>query len=169
MFVFQKELAIFLLWAMIAGSFLGIVYDLFRIRRSIFLKCSISKKIKHLEFIWVFLEDLLFFMICGITVCITVFYLNSGKIRGIAVFSSLVGFVLYRFTVGNLFVRLVNSFAVFLYNILCKVYYVTLLPIFKVIFWIFELSVLMVLRKIYTACIIKKNLKSAEKGCKIIV
>lgn len=90
-----SQTTVFLL-ACLAGILLGAVYDLFRFCR------VLHRDIKPL----VFLEDLLF----SLTASAVTFYFQlafcNGWLRGFVLLGELLGFLLYRFTLGEITIRL---------------------------------------------------------------
>ena len=95
-------LAQLLFLSVIFGFFAGAFYDAFRIRR-------IALKIPLL---WHF-EDFFFMVFCGVVYAVLFYALNSGRVRGFAFAGGLVGFYIYRKTLGRLVMalseRIINS------------------------------------------------------------
>ncbi len=114
----QLSLARLLAASLLLGIALGLLYDVFRIRR---LACerrdrsasSQPKKKRFRTLPWVLLsmllhvEDLLFGLIAGVSTAILYFALSMGQVRLMAIVGEGVGLLLYRLTLG----RLVMAFA----------------------------------------------------------
>ncbi len=88
----------FILYAVFIGFALGVVYDAFRIIRRAFYIAG-KGIITHIVY---FICDILFFAVAAVVSAIFIFHVNNGRIRGIALFGSLMGFVVYYNTVGRL-------------------------------------------------------------------
>ena len=108
------------------GIFLGIVYDIFRIlrigrtsdlsvggafyekirpRKPLFAPVSrflSAHPLKAADWILVFIEDILFWLIAAITEILLIFHTNGGEIRIYCLIASVVGFFLYHQTLGKL-------------------------------------------------------------------
>ena len=100
----------------------GLFYDLLRVTR-IFLGVHYSRSLSERVRQWklpllspykehdespalgavIFLEDLLFCILCGVAMAILYYETNDGKIRPLAAVASVAGFFLYRMTLGRLF------------------------------------------------------------------
>ena len=77
------------------GFLAGALYDVFRVRR-------IAVKIPLL---WHF-EDFFFMVFCGAVYSLLFYALNSGRVRGFAFAGGIVGFYVYRKTLGRLVMAL---------------------------------------------------------------
>ena len=100
----------FILYSLFIGVLLGVIYDVFRIVRMAFtvpgIVADIYRPRKHRSRlavnVIVFVCDILFFVVAAVISAIFIFHANNGRIRGIALFGSLVGFAVYYNTVGRL-------------------------------------------------------------------
>ncbi|MBQ1963083.1 MAG: spore cortex biosynthesis protein YabQ [Clostridia bacterium] len=119
--VSQYALMLLHVYALILGACLGLVYDGFRITR-IFLGAHYSRRIakqlqdlrlpflSHKEKnrdsgilgVAVFLEDLLFCVLTGLSLVILFYEMNNGKFRFLVLLCVGAGFLVYRFTLGRL-------------------------------------------------------------------
>lgn len=88
-------LAQLLFLSVVLGFLAGALYDVFRIRR-------IAIKIPIL---WHF-EDFFFMVLCGVVYAVLFYALNSGRVRGFAFAGGIVGFYVYRKTLGRLVMAL---------------------------------------------------------------
>ena len=85
-----------LLWSLLFGVGLGIVYDLLRCVR-VFVRCGTVS---------VFFQDLLYFLVAAVASFAFIFEVNDGTVRMFILFAFLAGGLFCRFTLGNLTVRL---------------------------------------------------------------
>lgn len=89
---------LFLFHAFLLGIYITFVYDLLRIIRRV---------IPHKNFV-VSLEDLGFWGFCAVEVFLLMYRESNGSLRWFAVFGALVGMLLYRKSISNLFVKYVS-------------------------------------------------------------
>lgn len=134
----QKDLFLVVLYAFIVGAVLGVFWDVFRIIRKArnmpygASGSGISRKLLTLwqsssDLITVF-EDIAFFLFAAITVCIFLYHANSGKVRGLVIFSSLLGFTAYYFTLGKLVDLVSEKLILFLGLLIGTVFKYTFIP-----------------------------------------
>ncbi len=86
---------VFLLYSFGMGVFITLVYDIFRIFRRV---CP------HKQFVSS-LEDILFWIFCALSVFYLMHTQSNGTLRWFAVLGALVGMILYKRTLSNLFVK----------------------------------------------------------------
>lgn len=101
---------IFLLYALLMGVFVTFVYDLIRILRRV---------IPH-HWFFVSIEDILFWLSCGITVFLLMQRESNGMLRWFAVLGALSGMLLYRQCLGKYLVEILSRFFIRVKKILCK-------------------------------------------------
>lgn len=121
MSISQADLARLFLYALFLGVGLGAVYDVLRISR-IFLGVHYSrrmvKKLRNISFpllpkrkekhesrllgLVIFLQDFFFCVLCGVSLVLLFYEVNSGNFRLSAAFCVGGGFLLYRYTLGRL-------------------------------------------------------------------
>ena len=108
---------IFLAHAFFIGIYITFVYDLLRILRRV---------VPHSSF-WIAIEDLVFWVYCAGKVFLLMHHESDGTLRWFAVLGALVGMLLYRKTVGALFVKYmslalikIRDFCVKICKIVCK-------------------------------------------------
>lgn len=89
---------VFLAHAFFIGIYITFVYDLLRILRRV---------VPHSSF-WVSVEDLAFWVYCAGKVFLLMHHESDGTLRWFAVLGALVGMLLYRKTVGALFVKYIS-------------------------------------------------------------
>ena len=112
---------VFLAHAFFIGIYITFVYDLLRILRRV---------VPHSSF-WVSVEDLAFWVYCAGKVFLLMHHESDGTLRWFAVLGALVGMLLYRKTVGALFVKYISlalikfrDFCVKICKIVCKPFWV---------------------------------------------
>ena len=108
---------VFLAHAFFIGIYITCVYDLLRILRRV---------VPHSSF-WVSVEDLAFWVYCAGKVFLLMHHESDGTLRWFAVLGALVGMLLYRKTVGALFVKYmslalikIRDFCVKICKIVCR-------------------------------------------------
>jgi len=134
--------ALILLYSIIIGASLGIVYDIIRIQRVMIgvryghktvkmlvninlpligarsvkpsaIKEKIKAIMRFLRTIIIFVQDIFFFIFAGLCVTVFVYHANYGQIRWFALFGLVLGFFIYYNTVGRA-VMMFSEFIVFL-------------------------------------------------------
>lgn len=80
------------IYSAVFGALLCILYDIIRATR----------KAGADSFLAVFIGDVLFWLISAVAVFIFLVAVTNGELRGYVLFFCLIGFVIYRFTVGRL-------------------------------------------------------------------
>lgn len=109
------------LQALLLGACMAAVYDLLKIYRQLFGGGTVA----------LFIQDVLFFSVCGFVTFIFMLVFNNGQVRIFAIAAQLAGAVIYRLSLG----RLVMLISEFLTGILKKLWgYVkskVLLPFFR--------------------------------------
>ena len=76
----------------VCGAVCGTIFDFFR---------ALRRKFK-LSFTWVFITDVLFWILTTAVTAFCVFYLNDGLLRSFVVVSFFIGVILYFFTVSRI-------------------------------------------------------------------
>lgn len=110
----QLSLARLLAASLLLGIGLGLVYDLFRIRRLAFSSRLLPKKqapraLTLLDRFLLHGEDLLFGLIAGVATAILYFALSRGRLRLMAIVGEGIGFLLYRASLGRLVMLCADS------------------------------------------------------------
>lgn len=111
--------------AVVLGAALGVVYDCFRVFRIVFPPAAKSGA--------VVLQDIIFWMFYGFCIFCYFTIAGRGQIRFFVFFGSLLGFVLYILTLGNLVTGIIRRVVTTVYGILRKVYSRTIEPIVKLL------------------------------------
>ncbi len=167
----QEKLLLILLGAIIVGIFLGGIYDFFRIRRIAFslnstdIKKGIREKIGN---IIIFFEDVLYALICSVVVCIYVFYMNSGRFRGLAFVGFFLGFLLYYNTVGKVVMICSEQIVLFLKKVFRKIYRIFFRPLLHIVEIMFKITVVKVFLIMYTRLKMHNDLKKANNGLHLL-
>ena len=108
----QKLLALSALYACLVGMGLGVLYDFFRIFRAVRGEVETDHFLRTgIQLVWIFIEDMLYALLCAAVVIVFVFHVNQGRIRGFMLLSAGIGFWLYYITVGRLMIRLAKPVA----------------------------------------------------------
>ena len=85
--------SLLVLWSVLLGVFFGFVYEFFRVAHRF-----------HPRWYWlIFVEDLLFSLICAIGMMLLFFNLSFGRMRFYAFPGIILGFLLWYFTLGRVF------------------------------------------------------------------
>lgn len=107
------------------GAFLGLVYDFtsivglilgfkklnIKVKREILIKNKWNEK---LNIILLCLSDIIFFVIASVLIAIFVFGVNNGTVRWYILVGNLIGFVIYRITLGKLISVLLSYISYFI-------------------------------------------------------
>ena len=90
--------------SLVVGFSFGALYDLFRIRRRAAQKKGKQKKLltRFAESIIIGIEDVVFFLMLGCVTCVMYYVFSNGKVRLLALVFELLGFVIYRVSIGRL-------------------------------------------------------------------
>ena len=192
MYIYLEDQLVFILLSFVCGMFLSFVYDIFRILRSlrgnVYFKGSLSnnffselnffdgynairKKLLLLNekskasFLLFFFEDIIFSFITVICILALIYGANYGIPRAFSVVAVILGFLAFRFTFGNVALRLIEYFLYFfglvLYFLLFPVYFL-LRKILKMIYKCYRLLYNRMRRRIIVR-LSRKELKSIEK------
>ncbi len=169
MSVQQEKLVVILLYSIVIGVFMGMVYDVFRIRRMVYILNLKNKEKKYktrerIEFLIVFLEDIIYALICAVIMCIFVFYMNSGRMHAVIPFGTLLGFVLYYKTIGRAVMFCSEKIINFIRLLFAKLYQYIVCPIIKGLVFIFRYTVGSFVLKILTLIYMKRAICSAFHG-----
>lgn len=141
-----RQIYTYIFYSVGIGVLIGGIYDIFRMIRMVFTLPGIisdeRREGRHrsrlcVDFI-VFLCDLLFFLAAAVVSAIFIFYVNNGRIRGIALFGSLLGFIAYYNSIGRLVSLISGSIIRGIYRVIFFIRKRILLPIFKATVFIFK-------------------------------
>lgn len=89
----QNQLFV-LLYSLAVGVALGILFDVFKIKREFF---GVTRLI-------LFFDDLVYMLICTVVLILGVFKVNNGKLRWYELLAPAVGFIIYRLTLSKLII-----------------------------------------------------------------
>ena len=186
-----ENLVILLLYSLLVGAFLGVLWDVFRILRiiaygkrnavkSLYIPLPATEKgvakalsVSHtqnflsLAGILIFISDILFSLTATVSLILLIFQVNNGEIRGTALIGTVIGFSVYYFTVGRLTVLFSDLIIRFIKKILAFFLKFTVIPVANVLFKPLKLvsaAVLSQKRKLRTEIFIKKRIKAAKNG-----
>ncbi len=93
-----EDQTIYFLFSLLFGVILSALYDAVRVVR--FLGFNSIK--------WIILTDVLYFLLCGFLTFLFALPFNNGSVRYFVLFGEAVGFIVYRFTLGELSARIYN-------------------------------------------------------------
>lgn len=104
------------LWALILGAFFAAAYDVLRVVRMLLCsqgikKLKIAEKIPtvtlaggavgdHLQMLFANITDVLYSVFAAVSFCIFLYYMNNGRFRWYLLLACVVGFILYRLSIG---------------------------------------------------------------------
>lgn len=148
-----------LLHSLTLGIIIMILYDVLRIFR---------KLIRHS--VWVTaLEDLLYWIICGICIFIMLYQKNDGKLRWFVVAGISVGMLMYNGTISRLLTDRIANGLKWFFHILGKVFGVVFKPV-KIVLNLIKKCAKFLEKRGEKLCLFeKKRLKKLAKRVKIIV
>jgi len=92
------------LYSVLSGMFIALIYDIFRIKRRV-IKTGV---------LFVYIEDLLFWIIVAIFIFIHVYYFNDGEFRCYILAGAIIGVIIYVLLLSKIVVK---SFVVILNSI----------------------------------------------------
>ena len=121
----QSGLFLLILYSAATGAVLGFLYDIIKLLRYVVFspglnydsedhrlisraasKHSSKKGVLFAEWLSVAITDIAFMISCAISVILVAYIENMGRIRWLIPFGAVVGFALYRFTVGRLVIKM---------------------------------------------------------------
>lgn len=144
----------------INGIIIGFLFDCFRI---------IRKSFKTSDMI-TYIEDILFWIIAGITTLYFIFIYNNGEIRFYIFLGILIGILFYMLTISKFIIKISVSIISFLKDIVTKAVNILVYPI-KILFRIFRKTLLrpisfifINIRTLFTKS--RLNLVNLQKKCK---
>ena len=92
----QSVYGLITICSVIIGFILGVIYDIFRIRRITMESENIIKNII------IFAEDIIFAVISAVIMVLMIYHLNNGRIRWFFIFGAGIGFIVYYNTIGRI-------------------------------------------------------------------
>jgi spore cortex biosynthesis protein YabQ len=107
------------LWTIITGVIMGLVFDAFRILR---------KNFKSGDF-FVYVQDILFWLIIAILLIISAFLINDGELRGFMFLGYIFGVIFYMFAFSKFIIR----GATILINLIKKILKLMIKPFIKIL------------------------------------
>lgn len=140
----QLSLARLLAASLALGIGLGLLYDLFRIRRLAFgrskpsSRSSLQKQNKRrlsalLKRLLLHIEDGIFGVVAGVSTVLLYFALSMGQVRFMAIIGEAVGFILYRLTLGKLIMACADGILRLLAMIFRLIVHLLILPPLRLI------------------------------------
>ena len=166
MIIEQAHFAKVFLNSFFVGFVVGFLYDLFRMRRM--LCCPKNIRIQKINNIIVFIEDVVFFIITSIVVCVFMFYINHGRARGLAIFIMLCGFIVYQKTVGKAVIYLYLRIILLFKFIFAKIYLIFLKPLLIILKLLCKITLYRFILIVYTCFLKTRHIQKAKCGFNII-
>lgn len=83
------------LYSLFVGVILGILYDIFRIKREFF---GSNRAL-------LFVDDVIYMLFCSIILILGILKVNSGKLRWYELLCPAAGFIVYRFTISKIVIK----------------------------------------------------------------
>ena len=130
----------FLIASFIAGLFFGAVYDVFRIRRRAFASNE-SRKARIIDAAVIFIEDVLFSVFVAVAMILICFKFYFGIPRWYSFASAVLGFYVWRITLGRLVIKTADAIIALIKKILAfiatRILYPPVLALKKILLRIF--------------------------------
>lgn len=139
------------LWLFIIGAIIGVIYDIFKVKREIFGK----------KLIIYIVDDLLFSLLYTTILVFAIFLTNYGYVRWYEIVAALFGFFLYKVTVSNLFVRAATLIIRFILKILKAIIAFLLKPVTVILSF-----TVMCIKRICSLIFRKYQVKKAKNNSK---
>jgi len=95
-------------WCIFGGIIIGLLFDVFRL----------SRKIIPTSDLITYIEDVIFWLMVGVVVLVTVFKCNQGQLRGFVFLGMFLGTVFYFLIFSNLLMRCIIILSNFLQKII---------------------------------------------------
>lgn len=127
LYLSQKQLLILLLSSFAIGFLLALLYDGLRIFRA--LRTPQSRFGRVLHIILVSVEDLLFFLFCGVVFAILFFVTNSGEVRPFGFVMAFLGFLFCRLSLSKVLFPLFLRFFLWVKGLISRLLYLLRRPL----------------------------------------
>lgn len=108
-----------LLYSVLVGAIIGVVFDVFRILRLAF---TVNKVVQ-------FIYDILFSIIATLIFILFLFYANDGTVRWFSTLGSIAGFYLYYNTLGRLIMMIAETIISIIKTVLRFIWSITMRPL----------------------------------------
>ena len=103
----------------INGIIIGVIFDIFRILRKTF---------KYKDYM-VYLQDILFWILVGISILYCSFMFNNGELRIFMIFACINGFAIYMYTLSKIFIKINVKIILFIKKTILKIIEILLIPV----------------------------------------
>ena len=127
--VYLADQTLVFLQSILAGALLGVLYDLFRISRVAFTTPSGI----------IFVEDIVYFLVCAMTTFLFFLSVNEGVVRFFLLAGETIGWVLYHFTLGSVVMKVSKVIIACIRAVLHFIIHYIFLPIWRLIYAIVRL------------------------------
>ncbi len=149
-----NQLYLFIIF-LITGGIIGILFDIFRILR---------KSFRYKDYI-IDIQDVIFWILTASILLYSSFIFNDGEIRMFMILSSVLGFIIYLFTLSKLFIKINVKIILIIKKFIVKTTEILLIPIKKLFFKPFTFFVINI-KKTIKSFKLSKNKKSKNKNNK---
>ena len=78
-------------WSIAVGAILGILFDFFR-----------ALRFKGIRDIWVYIQDIIFWLVTAVIIIVSAFLINDGELRGYMLIGYLLGAGFYMLTLSKI-------------------------------------------------------------------
>ncbi len=85
------------LWSIITGTVLGLLFDFFR-----------AFRFKGIKDIWVYIQDIIFWLVTAVIIIISSFLINNGELRGYMLIGYLLGAGFYMLLFSKFVLTILN-------------------------------------------------------------
>lgn len=86
------------LWSIITGAILGILFDFFRAFRW-----------NGIKDIWVYIQDIIFWIVAAIVIIISAFFINEGELRGYMLIGYMLGAGFYMLLFSKFIITILKT------------------------------------------------------------
>ena len=127
MLVFTDNIRRLVLWSIIVGGGLCLVYDIMRVLRNVFGICTDVREMRgkrgfFIKTAYLFFLDFVFCLMVAICLLLLSYYLNGGLFRGLTLLCMAMGFIFTRLTASRLFYFVLFRIALAIKWVLLKVF-----------------------------------------------
>ena len=127
--IIQSHYPVMLLYSLAIGAVLSAVWDIFRIAHIALRPIEVNKSLILVHGTVLFICDVVFAFISALIITVFTFHVNEGRFRLISLASVLLGFLIYRHTVGRVVMLLSDKIISIIYKTVHFIYMHTLHPI----------------------------------------
>ncbi len=165
MSVEQLSLARYFAFSVVEGFFVGALYCVFTLRRTLAADKDATSVFSEGKFgkILTFIEDLSFFIVFTAVYAVTDYYLNSGKVRLLSLFGIVLGFFVFNKTLRSPFLFVCRKITGLFRSVFVFLFGKVIFPAVKALFFA---TARVLLRPVFAFCsyyLIKRDARLAYK------